>query len=63
MRWLLVVAAGFLFWLGWFVLGFLGEPSVVGNLRVGLIAVIAGSFALSLVAGLAGAWMLVARHT
>lgn len=63
MRWLLLVAAGFLFWWGWFVLGFLGEPSAVGNLRVGLIVVIAGSFALSLAAGLAGAWMLVARRT
>ena len=63
MRWLLLAAAGFLFWWGWFVLGFLGEPSVVGNLRVGLLVVIAGSFTLSLGAGLAGAWMLVARRT
>lgn len=63
MRWMLLAAAGLLFWWGWFVLGFLGEPSVVGNLRVGLIAVGAGSFALSLVAGAAGAWMLFARRT
>lgn len=63
MRWLLLVAAALLFWWGWYVLGFLGEPSVEGNLRVGLIVVIAGSFTLSLVAGLAGAWMLVARRT
>ena len=63
MRWLLLFAAAFLFWWGWYVLGFLGEPSVVGNLRVGLIVVGLSSFALSLVSGLAGAWMLVARRT
>ena len=63
MRWLLLAAAGLLFWWGWFVLGFLEEPSVVGNLRVGLIVVGAGSFALSLATGLTGAWMLFARRT
>jgi hypothetical protein len=63
MKWLLFVAALFLFWWGWFVLGFLGEPSAVGNLRVGLIVAGAGSFALSLLSGLAGAWMLVERRT
>ena len=63
MRWLLLLGAASLFWWGWYVLGFLGEPSVVGNLRVGLIVVGATSFALSLVSGLAGAWMLVERRT
>ncbi len=63
MRWVLLVAAALLFWWGWFVLGFLGEPSVVGNLRVSVIVVGLGSFALSLASALAGFWMLVPRRT
>jgi hypothetical protein len=63
MRWFLLGVAALLFWWGWFVLGFLAEPSAVGNLRVGLLVVGGGSFALSVMAGLAGAWMLVSRRT
>ena len=62
MRWVLLVAAGLLVWWGWFVLGFLSEPSAVGNLRTGLIVVGAASMAAGLVSGLAGFWMLVARR-
>lgn len=59
MRWGLMAAGLGLLWWGWFVLGFLGEPSAVGNLRVALILVGTGSLALGLTTGLAGAWMLV----
>jgi hypothetical protein len=52
-----------LLWWGWFVLGFLEEPSAVGNLRVALIVIGAGSLALGVTSGLAGVWMLVARRT
>ncbi len=62
MRWALLVAAGLLLWWGWFVLGFLSEPSAVGNLRTGLIVVGAGSMAAALASGLTGFWMLVARR-
>jgi hypothetical protein len=49
-------------WWGWFVLGFLSEPSAVGNLRTGLIVIGAGSMAAGLGSGLTGFWMLVARR-
>jgi len=61
-RWALLVAAGLLLWWGWLVLGFLSEPSAVGNLRTGLIVLGAGSMAAGLVSGLTGLWMLVARR-
>ena len=62
MRWALLVAAGLLLWWGWFVLGFLSEPSAVGNLRMGLIVIGTGSMAAGLISGLTGFWMLVARR-
>jgi hypothetical protein len=62
MRWALLAACLLLLWWGRFVLGFLEEPSAVGNLRVALIMVGAGSLALGLTSGAAGAWMLVARR-
>jgi hypothetical protein len=61
-RWALLVAAGLLLWWGWFVLGFLSEPSAVGNLRAGLIVIGTGSMAAGLISGLTGFWMLVARR-
>jgi len=61
-RWALLVAAGLLMWWGWFVLGFLSEPSAVGNLRAGLIVIGTGSMAAGLISGLTGFWMLVARR-
>ena len=44
-------------------LGFLGEPSAVGNLRTGLILIGAGSMAVGLITALAAVRMLVARRT
>jgi len=61
-RWALLVAAGLLLWWGWFVLGFLSEPSAVGNLRAGLIVIGTGSMTAGLISGLTGFWMLVARR-
>lgn len=60
--WLLGLAAVLLLW-GWFVLGFLEEPSAVANVRVALIVIGAGSIVLGLASGVAGLWMLVARRT
>ena len=59
---LLGLALPLLFW-GWYVLGFLAEPSAVDNLRVALIAIGVGSIALGVAAAVAGLWMLVARRT
>ena len=61
--WPLLGAAAGLFWWASFVLGFLGEPSAVGNLRTGLILIGAGSVAIGLITALAAVWMLVARRT
>jgi hypothetical protein len=62
-RWGLLVGGVLLLLWGWFVLGFLGEPSVVDNLRVLLIVIGAGSIAMGVLAGVAGVWMLLARRT
>jgi hypothetical protein len=62
-RWALLGGGVLLLLWGWFVLGFLGEPSVVDNLRVLLILIGAGSIALGLLAGVAGVWMLLGRRT
>lgn len=62
-RWLLLGAALVLLVWGWFVLGFLAEPSAVDRVRVVLIAVGGGSIALGLASGIAGVWMLISRRT
>ena len=62
-KWVLLgLALPLVFW-GWYVLGFLAEPSAVDNLRVALIAIGVGSIALGVAAAVAGVWMLVARRT
>jgi hypothetical protein len=60
-RWWLLGAAVVLVIWGWFVLGFLTEPSAVGNLRVGLIVIGAGSLAAGVASAITGVWMLVGR--
>ena len=59
----LLAAAAVLFWWGWFVLGFLGEPSAVDRVRVALIVIGGGSLAVALACIAAAAWMLLARRT
>ena len=61
--WTLIAAATALFWWGWFVLGFLGEPSAVDRVRVALILIGGGSLAVALACIGAAAWMLLARRT
>jgi len=57
-----IVAAVFLFW-GWFVLGFLSEPSAIGRMRTALIGIGAGSIALGAAGTAVGLWMLSRRRT
>lgn len=59
---LLIGAILFVAW-GWFVLGFLTEPSAVGRMRAGLIVIGGVSIALGVIAAVAGLWMLLARRT
>ena len=62
-RWWLLGAAVLLLVWGWFVLGFLAEPSAVDRVRVALIAIGGGSIALGLAAAVACVWMLIFRRT
>jgi hypothetical protein len=62
-RWWPFVNAAFLLLWGWFVLGFLTEPSAVHNVRVALIVMGGGSIVLGLASAAVGIWMLVARRT
>jgi hypothetical protein len=59
---LLGIGALLLYW-GWFVLGFLGEPSAVDRVRVALIVIGGGSLAVGLACGATATWMLIARRT
>jgi hypothetical protein len=59
---LLAIGAMLLYW-GWFVLGFLGEPSAVDRVRVALIVIGGGSLATGLACGATATWMLIARRT
>jgi len=61
--WWLLAGAAVLLLAGWFVLGFLDEPSAVDRVRALLIAIGGGATALGLAAAVAGVWMLVARRT
>ncbi len=61
--WTLLISAALLILWGWFVLGFLTEPSAVGRVRAGLIVIGGVSIVLGLIAAVAGVWMLVARRT
>ena len=59
----LLAASAVLFWWGWFVLGFLGEPSAVDRVRLALIVIGGGSLAVALACIAAATWMLLARRT
>ncbi len=61
--WTLLFGAVLLVAWGWFVLGFLTEPSAVGRMRAGLIVIGGVSIALGIGAAIAGVWMLFARRT
>jgi len=61
--WTLIAAAVALFWWGWFVLGFLGEPSAVDRVRVALILIGGGSVGVAIGCSAAATWMLLARRT
>jgi hypothetical protein len=56
-----IVAAVFVLW-GWFVLGFLSEPSAIGRMRTALVAIGAGSIVLGVGGAGAGLWMLFRRR-
>ena len=63
MWWTLLIGAALLVAWGWFVLGFLTEPSAVGRVRAGLIVIGGVSIVLGVVAAVAGVWMLLVRRT
>jgi hypothetical protein len=61
--WFLLAIGGLLLYWGWFVLGFLGEPSAVDRVRVALIVIGGGSLTVGVVCGAAATWMLFSRRT
>ena len=56
--WLFLVGAVLLFVWGWFVLGFLAEPSAVGGVRVALLIIGGGSLASAVLGVLAAAGLI-----
>ena len=58
-----MAAAAGLVWWGVFVLGFLAEPSAVGNMRTGLILIGVGSLTAGAACAATATWMLLARRT
>src|SRR5439155_5708956 len=58
----LILAAGLLLWWGWFVLGFLEEPSAVDRVRGALIVIGGGSIAAGFAGAGLGAVMLIASR-
>ena len=61
--WTVVVVAVFLLVWGWYVLGFLTEPSAVGRLRAGLIVIGAGSMLAGIVGAVIGLAYLVVLYS
>ena len=59
---ILLAAAALLVWWGWFVLGFLDEPSAVDRVRTALILVGGGSIVAGFVGAGLGAVMLIASR-
>lgn len=61
--WFLLAGGALLLYWGWFVLGFLGEPSAVDRVRVALIVIGGSSLAVGAACGATATWMLLARRT
>ena len=61
--WTVLVVAVFLLVWGWYVLGFLTEPSAVGRLRSGLIVIGAGSILVGIVGAVTGLVYLVVLYS
>ncbi len=64
-RWtslVLIAGAAGLVWWGWFVLGFLEEPSAVDRVRAALIVIGGGSIAAGFAGAGVGAVMLIASR-
>lgn len=61
--WALLLVAAVLILLGFFVLGFLSEPSAIGRMRAALYVIGAGSIVLGVALGVGGVWMLASRRT
>lgn len=65
-RWIwwtaLAVGVVLLLW-GWFVLGFLTEPSAVGRMRSALVGIGVGSLVVGVAGVGVGLWMLFRRRT
>ena len=59
---ILIAGAGLLVWWGWFVLGFLEEPSAVDRVRAALIVIGGASIAVGFVGAGLGAVMLLASR-
>lgn len=59
---LLVISTLLLIW-GVLMLSFVGEPSVVGRMRVAVVGIGVACIALGVGGGAAGIWMLLARRT
>ena len=61
--WTFLVTGVLLLYWGWFVLGFLGEPSAVDRVRVALFVIGGGSLAVGAACGATATWILIARRT
>jgi hypothetical protein len=61
--WTLLATGALLLYWGWFVLGFLGEPSAVDRVHVALVVIGGGSLAVGLGCSATATWMLIARRT
>jgi hypothetical protein len=57
-----IVAIVFALW-GFFVLGFLSEPSAIGRMRAALVGIGAGSIVVGAAGVGVGLWMLFRRRT
>jgi hypothetical protein len=61
--WAVLVVAAFLIVWGWYVLGYLTEPSAVGRLRAGLIVVGVGSIIVGVAGAVTGVAYLVVLYS